>query len=148
MKKLQNKGFTIIEVVLVLAIAGLIFVIVFLAVPQLQASRRDTQRRNDVGRVIAALQDYAGNNNGRYPADFDDFGARYLDNITLEDPSTDSYQLEQNWDDADEPTAVGNMVVNIGATCDGESFGGGSNRDVAVMVALDDGDTRFCQDVR
>ena len=44
-EKLPNQGgFTIIEVVLVLAIAGLIFLIVFLALPQLQQSRRDTQK--------------------------------------------------------------------------------------------------------
>lgn len=40
-----NKGFTIIEVVLVLAIAGLIFLAVFLALPALQRNQRDTQRK-------------------------------------------------------------------------------------------------------
>ena len=43
-----KKGFTIIEVVLVLAIAGLIFLMVFVALPQLQSSQRDTQRRQDM----------------------------------------------------------------------------------------------------
>ena len=38
-------GFTIIEVVLVLAIAGLIFLMVFIALPALQRSQRDTERR-------------------------------------------------------------------------------------------------------
>jgi len=54
MKKLTNKesGFTIIEVVLVLAIAGLIFLVVFLALPALQRSQRDSQRRTDLGRFI------------------------------------------------------------------------------------------------
>jgi prepilin-type N-terminal cleavage/methylation domain-containing protein len=40
--KPKAHGFTIIEVVLVLAIAGLIFLIVFLALPALQRSQRDT----------------------------------------------------------------------------------------------------------
>ena len=44
-------GFTIIEVVLVLAIAGLIFLMVFIAFPALQRSQRDTQRRNDLSKV-------------------------------------------------------------------------------------------------
>ena len=39
----NKKGFTIIEVVLVLAIAGLIFLMVFLALPALQRSQRDSQ---------------------------------------------------------------------------------------------------------
>ena len=38
----QAVGFTIIEVVLVLAIAGLIFLMVFIALPVLQRSQRDT----------------------------------------------------------------------------------------------------------
>ena len=46
--KNKEKGFTIIEVVLVLAIAGLIFLMVFIARPALQRGQRDTQRRDDV----------------------------------------------------------------------------------------------------
>ena len=42
-----NKGFTIIEVVLVLAIAGLIFLMVFIALPALQSSQRNTQREQE-----------------------------------------------------------------------------------------------------
>ena len=68
-KKLLKKsqGFTLIEVVIVLAIAALIMLIVFLAVAGAQKSRRDTQRRNDLGRVGASLESFAANNNGCYP---------------------------------------------------------------------------------
>ena len=55
-------GFTIIEVVLVLAIAGLIFLMVFVALPALQRSQRDTQRRNDMSRVDTSLVQYQTNN--------------------------------------------------------------------------------------
>lgn len=64
----KDKGFTLIEIVLVLAIAGLILVIVFLAVSGAQKSRRDTQRKSDVSRIAAAMENYASNNNGTYPA--------------------------------------------------------------------------------
>lgn len=58
----NNKyGFTIIEVVLVLAIAGLIFLMVFVALPALQRSQRDTQRRNDMSRVDTSLVQYQTN---------------------------------------------------------------------------------------
>lgn len=60
-------GFTIIEVVLVLAIAGLIFLMVFIALPALQRSQRDSQRRTDLGKVTEAIVAYQGNNNGRLP---------------------------------------------------------------------------------
>ena len=58
-----KQGFTIIEVVLVLAIAGLIFLMVFVALPALQRSQRDTARRNDMSRVDTSLVQYQTNNN-------------------------------------------------------------------------------------
>ncbi|HMR85878.1 MAG TPA: type II secretion system protein [Candidatus Nanoperiomorbaceae bacterium] len=63
----NESGFTIIEVVLVLAIAGLIFLTVFLALPALQKSQRDNARRQDVGRVVAGVQQYL-TDNGSTPA--------------------------------------------------------------------------------
>lgn len=69
MKTLSTKkqGFTIIEVVLVLAIAGLIFLMVFVALPSMQRSQRDTQRRSDMARLATALTNYQANNNNSLP---------------------------------------------------------------------------------
>ncbi len=64
--KLNKKGFTLIEVVLVLAIGGLIFLLAFLAFRQVTVNRRDTQRRADGARIIAELQNYYVTN-GKYP---------------------------------------------------------------------------------
>lgn len=61
------KGFTIIEVVLVLAIAGLIFLMVFIALPALQRNQRDTQRKNDISRLQDAIERYKANNKGQLP---------------------------------------------------------------------------------
>ena len=67
-RQIQTKaGFTIIEVVLVLAIAGLIFMMVFLALPALQRAQRDTQRADDIARLQAAINSYQANNRGRLP---------------------------------------------------------------------------------
>lgn len=69
MKRTQNiKGFTIIEVVLVLAIAGLIFLMVFIALPALQAGQRDTARKSDVSNVASAVTSYTSSNRGNFPA--------------------------------------------------------------------------------
>ena len=62
-----KRGFTIIEVVLVLAIAGLIMMMVFIALPGLQRSQRDTQRKDDMSRLSAALVNYQANNRGKFP---------------------------------------------------------------------------------
>ena len=53
--KKRKSGFTIIEVVLVLAIAGLIFLMVFLALPALQRSQRDALRKRQAAMYIEAF---------------------------------------------------------------------------------------------
>lgn len=63
----KQKGFTIIEVLIVLAIAGLILLVVFLAVPALQRTSRNTQRGNDVASVLGAVNEFVNNNNGALP---------------------------------------------------------------------------------
>lgn len=72
LKKLSksNKGFTLIEIVLVLAIAGLLLAIVFIALSGAQKSRRDTQRKNDAARMLAAVESCAGNHGGQYTGAF------------------------------------------------------------------------------
>ncbi len=72
----KEKGFTLIEIVLVLAIAGLLLVIVFLAVSGAQKSRRDTQRKNDLSRIAAQVESYASNSSGLYPASSGAFAAQ------------------------------------------------------------------------
>ncbi len=62
-----NDGFTIIEVLIVLAIAGLILAIVFLAVPALQRSSRNTSMKNDAASVLAGVNDFIANNGGAAP---------------------------------------------------------------------------------
>lgn len=62
MKNNYKYGFTIIEVVLVLAIAGLIFAMTFIALPNLWASQRDAQRRNDMTTFMSTLKSYQSNN--------------------------------------------------------------------------------------
>jgi prepilin-type N-terminal cleavage/methylation domain-containing protein len=63
--KQNNKGFTIIEVLIVLAIAGLIMLIVFLAVPALQRNARNQSRQSDGAKLSAAITQCLSNNNGR-----------------------------------------------------------------------------------
>lgn len=64
LKKVNQKGFTIIEVLIVLAIAGLIMLIVFLAVPALQRNTRNTSRTSDASKFAAAVNQCLTNNNG------------------------------------------------------------------------------------
>lgn len=82
-KNKSAQGFTIIEVVLVLAIAALIFLMVFIALPALQRGQRDTGRKNDVSTVVSALQTYLSNNRGSFAAGIDTAKfVKYLDRLS------------------------------------------------------------------
>ena len=141
-----KKGFTIIEVVLVLAIAGLIFLMVFVALPALQRSQRDTQRRDDMARFASQLSQYQANNNGKVPTDkasWNKFIADYLrvqttssgnnaENTAQDsfvDPSGQNYTVETVSDCSSDCAQKsesddykdGKIRVYTNATCDGES---------------------------
>lgn len=153
MKSMQKeKGFTIIEVVLVLAIAGLIFLIVFLAVPALQRSQRDQQRKSDVGRVIAAVQDWKSNHRGQLPAaaDLASTGAFYTgltNGSSFEDPAggayvfTNSTTVQTNNVDGKLAYATGNIC---NASGNAMTTTGAGSRNFAVLMKLESGDA-YCQ---
>jgi len=65
--KQTAKGFTIIEVVLVLAIAGLIFLMVFIALPALQSGQRDSARKNDASIISTSVTNFASQNKSTLP---------------------------------------------------------------------------------
>src|SRR6266550_371323 len=66
-KQKREQGFTIIEVLIVLAVAALILLIVFLAVPALQRNSRNNSTRQESADILAAVNDYVANNNGSLP---------------------------------------------------------------------------------
>ncbi|HEX8390338.1 MAG TPA: type II secretion system protein [Candidatus Saccharimonadales bacterium] len=150
----KASGFTIIEVVLVLAIAGLIFLIVFLALPALQRSQRDTQRRSDVGRVVSQITQFQSNSNGAVPpataAGFaNSFVPTYMNagGDTFQDPRGNTYNYVYGAGAA----ANGNAVVGTSRTSEiryatsarcgagGAITGGGNTRQVAVSIGLEGG---------
>lgn len=129
----KEKGFTLIEIVLVLAIAGLLLVIVFLAVSGAQKSRRDTQRKNDNARLLAQLESYASNNNGAYPGNGGEqntFTGSYLPS-NFKDPS-DGADYGVNW--------VGGGALNgCAAGNEGNAYIQVNGRQVTVRMCLEQG---------
>ncbi|MHB1864957.1 MAG: type II secretion system protein [Candidatus Saccharimonadales bacterium] len=67
-KSMKDEGFTIVEVLIVLAIAALILVIILIAVPDLQRSARNSDILHDAQNVASAIQSYEGNNQGSLPS--------------------------------------------------------------------------------
>jgi prepilin-type N-terminal cleavage/methylation domain-containing protein len=141
----KEKGFTLIEIVLVLAIAGLLLVIVFLAVSGAQKSRRDTQRKTDLSRIAAQLESFASNNNGCYPGmactatTWNAFyGSNYITGANLNDPTTGA--LYGNPGGFPTPAAQGDVYYRTGTACDGTAIG----RGYSVKMGLEQGEV--CRD--
>lgn len=69
MKKYFERGFTLIEVLLVIAILAILAAVVIVAInPAKQLGEaQDAQRRNDVRSILDAVQQYALDNSGVYP---------------------------------------------------------------------------------
>ena len=143
-QELKQKGFTIIEVVLVLAIAALIFLMVFIALPALQRNQRDTQRRQDAGRFVSQLSNYATNNKGAVPNDdtkLATFMSSYLNSSAGEfnDPKTGTAYVVTRYASAGAfvAPAEGAMSYVTSAVCDGEGVKAGGSRQAAVVVKLE-----------
>lgn len=148
----SKSGFTIIEVVLVLAIAGLIFLIVFLAVPALQRSQRDTQRKSDLSRYATSVSNYQSNNRGNVPttqAQVDSVITRYIkvNNDQFADPGGSDYVATLSTVTA---TGAANVPANTvyyytSATCAGEdAIVATGTRKVAMRIDLEGGGS-YCQ---
>lgn len=124
-KNRKEEGFTIIEVLIVLAIAGLIMLIVFLAVPALQRTQRNTARKNDVSRVGGAVTEFYSNNSGKTPASGDkDALVASIGTLNQYDAAGISIQTSGGGDVAAN-TAKDTMIIVTSARC--AATGGGSS---------------------
>jgi prepilin-type N-terminal cleavage/methylation domain-containing protein len=146
----KKKGFTIIEVVLVLAIAGLIFLMVFIALPALQRSQRDTQRRNDLSRAQTAINSYKSNNRNTVPTDVIEYQTKIRTNYLsaqgdkFEDPSRGDYKFVGGMGNDSYPTysdSSADILVELGKKCEGENVVPAGDRSVALRMALEGGGT-------
>lgn len=125
MRKLNQKGFTIIELLVVIVIIG---ILVALTLPNLfsaQARGRDTDRKNELKNVQTKLETYF-NDNGSYPADWDEAVANA--DVTTEErtgPRNDNYSytsdgqsytltaILENENDPDGETVDGDRVYTL-----------------------------------
>ena len=166
-----KRGFTIIEVVIVLAIAGLIFSIVLWALPNLQKNQRDNSRQQIANNLEANLTQHATNLNGSYPATAPEFatflntfyectvtpvsGSALDTSCNLTDPKG---AFTWTWTDQTasgeaaimtSATAVGSLRTLRNAKCSdttiGSVAGAQGTRTYALMVKLENG-LAYCVD--
>lgn len=162
----KEKGFTIIEVVLVLAIAGLIFLMVFIALPGLQRSQRDTQRKSDLARVLTQLTSYSSNNRGLIPANLNvapangkSFVQNYLGGgsatvagANYQDPKTGTgykFLAAGTVTQPVQPTKAGDVGYTPKAICGTDGVPkAGTARQYALTIYLESQTAPYCVDNR
>ncbi len=84
LKKAQ-KGFTIIELLIVIAIIAILATIVLVTYNGAQAKARDSKRVSDINSIQTKLEEYY-NENGSYPAAVNTTDIKGLDAGALKDP--------------------------------------------------------------
>lgn len=163
----KQRGFTIIEVVLVLAIAALIFLMVVIALPALQRNQRDTARKTVLGKVSSAVTTYQSNKRAAQPTKGVDLQG-YVDGrtgTTSDKGAAGSFTASANDTVIDNDyivnvkayasgDTVGNADTNVvqvvtGATCNstGDAVVSGTTRNAAILIKLENGSAIVCQAV-
>lgn len=69
----RRNGFTIIETMLAMAVGALIIAVMLMAIPSLQRSSHNNERRQDVQAILAAVSHYRLSNSGAMPDSSSDF---------------------------------------------------------------------------
>ena len=142
MRKINNtRGFTIIEVLIVLAIAGLIMLVVFLAVPALQRNARNTAIKTDASAVAGGVTEFQSNNDGALVTAVGGTGTIAISGAAATTKAT-SAKVQGSTVVTKVTTApaslnAGVIEVLIGSKCDGST----STRATSIYYALENSST-------
>lgn len=161
--KKSNKGFTIIEVMIVLAISGVIMAVVLLAVPALQRNSRNNGRISDVSRIAAAVSEWMTDNNGSIPSSQANLNAIKSNagtlsqySLTASSPSAsgDTFKLATGNQSALASTDNNLVRLVTGAKCDtttgATTSSNASTRQIAIQYMTEtssSGFTAACRDI-
>lgn len=137
---MQQKGFTIIELLIVIVVIGILATITAVALGGANARARDAKRESDVKSLQTAIEAYytiEGSSNYPSEADMNDTAFRDanfqgLDDSVFQDPNADDSTL------ATAPTADQYAYAALPAGCDNAT----TNCDeYTLTVTLEDGET-------
>ena len=131
----KRSGFTLIEIVIVLAIAALIMVIVFVAVQGAQRARRDTARKNDANIILTAAQQYMSNNSGSVPTT--DFSVAYK--TPTKDPDGTTYTSQTPVVASATADATTRLVMGPGTCTGGQVTYSATAKTYAVSIYQENG---------
>lgn len=137
-QKRKEGGFTIIEVLIVLAIAGLIMLVVFLAVPALQRNSRNTQYRNEASQLLTAYSEVSSNNGGSVLTDSD--ASTVLAAVKTKNITTLHIGAGATGGTAPSTGETDEALIRTGAKCSSPSSfttSTGSTRQVAILFNVE-----------
>lgn len=148
-KQKRTEGFTIIEVLIVLAIAALIFLIVFLAVPALQRNARNNGIKNDAANLLAGVSTFESNNSGQLPTGvsatsclgtggtvtFQGAAGTQTNDVSIQ-PTTKCSVVTAN---PAFPGTTGNVVLAMNFKCNGNTGTTANPRSVSALFLVETG---------
>ena len=87
MKMKRERGFTILELVVVIFFASLLLILFFLQKLNLEAMHRDEQRKEAINAMYYALEEGFHAKNGYYPENISEENLKVMDPSLFTDPS-------------------------------------------------------------
>jgi type II secretory pathway pseudopilin PulG len=158
-RKLNNKGFTIVETLIVLAIAATIIIVVLLAVPGLQRSSRNTTVRTAANNIVAGWNEQMAALNGASPGvpTAPGAGTITINSVAYKlatgvTPTVGTQGATATTVTYNASTAVfstggtttvapNTVIVVYSATCNGTAAAQGTNTQIAVFYPIENGGT-------
>jgi len=113
---------------------SILLLVVFLAVPSLQANNKDTARKADVTNIASDVIEYSANNRGKMPTKYELSKAKLVRVSEIKQAAYDGYGY-----DGDPKPTLDAAVYTIGENCSGEK----ANRNFSITVLLEN-NTVYC----
>jgi len=141
LKNRKQEGFTIIEVLIVLAIAGLILLVVFLAVPALNRNAHNNQYKTEANNLLGAYQEVSNNNGGSplTPTATSAADTNSMKNAANLKSLSGTIRIIAATTAAQTP-AIGNATIVEGSTCTAQNSNvpaAGTSRQIALFYQIE-----------
>jgi len=136
LRRSAAKGMSIAGIILgsIATLASLIFLMVFISLPALQASQRDTARKNDLGALSSAVTNYQSNHKGGLPTNDEFADGSFLSTYGVSN-------IAETVATVGEPT-TSVVVFTSGVSCPEDGATAGA-RHYNFQVVLESG-SRYC----